>query len=175
MEEVAVTPGTFEERYAVRKMELRDLAEVLEIQRGSPEAAQWNREDYEHACVGDLNAWVAESRAGTRARECAAVCGFLVSRTVPGETEILNLAVSQDHRRRRVASELLAAALEQGRAAGAKWAFAEARESNAAAIDFYRCHGFKLTARRHAYYVQPVEDALVFSCQRSEIHFSWRR
>lgn len=152
---------------AIRPLAPRDLDAVLAIQAASPEIARWSRRDYERVCA-DLAAaervlfgWIAEQ--GNE------VAGFLVARLVADEMEILNLAVRADARRAGVASKLLAEAFAQGRTQEVRRVFLEVRESNAAAIAFYRQHGFSLASRRKQYYHEPEEDALIFERALGEV------
>lgn len=86
------------------------------------------------------------------------VAGFLACRqTAPGEREVLNIAVHPDLRRRGIARRLLEAELASARAAR----FLEVRESNKAAIKLYESLGFRPTGRRHEYYHDPPEAAIV--------------
>ncbi len=139
----------------VRRLETADIQAVLAIQAESPEAAQWSRAGYERAEEGEFGAWVAvvEGR----------VEGFLVLREVTGETEILNLAIAPGRRRAGIGTALLGMCLDVSRAARASRIFLEVRESNAAAIQFYHCHGFVQGGHRPRYYNSPPEDALILS------------
>ena len=141
--------------WRIRPLEPRDIETVLAIQAASPETAQWSAADYQKVCAGNGYGVVAE--------EQGRIAGFLVGRTNLDEFEILNTAVRPEDRRCRAGSLLLADALEKARAAGAKAAFLEVRESNHAARAFYEHHGFRLAGRRPRYYANPVEDALVLS------------
>jgi ribosomal-protein-alanine N-acetyltransferase len=122
-----------------------DLPAIERIQRASPAAAQWDPASYlDYEC--------------TVAEEGAAILGFLVIRqTVPGEHEILNLAVDPSQRRRGAARQLLLRALDEHSGA---W-FLEVRESNAEAIHFYEVMGFQRVGRRPDYYHNPSEPAIV--------------
>ncbi|HEX4229939.1 MAG TPA: ribosomal protein S18-alanine N-acetyltransferase [Bryobacteraceae bacterium] len=84
------------------------------------------------------------------------VAGFLVSRSVHLEREILNLAVAPEWRRRGIAKTLLEHHLAQG---GTH--FLEVRESNLAAQALYRTLGFREVGRRLGYYDRPAESAIV--------------
>jgi ribosomal-protein-alanine acetyltransferase len=139
----------------VRSLTAADIDAVLAVQARSLEASQWSRDGYARAAAGEFGAWAAAVENG--------VVGFLVLRTAADEAEILNLAVQPESRRQGVAGALLAAALQAARQAGAIRAFLEVRESNAGAIAFYQCHGFRLDGRRRRYYHSPQEDALVLS------------
>jgi len=124
---------------------IADLDAVAAIQFASPEAAQWEARDY---LQYDL-------RVALVNREVAA---FLVSRTLAaGESEILNLAVAPEHRRRGVARGLV-----EGWLRGVKGdVFLEVRASNEAAQEFYKSLGFQVVSIRSEYYSSPVETAIV--------------
>lgn len=130
---------------AVRRGEPGDLAEIRAIQTASPQAAQWDVEEY---LRHDLLVAVDSIR----------VAGFLVSRTLaPGESEILNVAVTPEFRRRGVARALVYALLAD--LVGS--VFLEVRASNVAARDFYKSLGFEEVTTRPAYYEEPSEPAIV--------------
>jgi ribosomal-protein-alanine acetyltransferase len=144
--------------FPVRALEPHDVRAVLAIQQSSPESAQWNAADYAHIDQSTARAWVAES-AGSQTE----VSGFLIVRQAADEMEILNLAVGQDYRRRGVASALLKAMLVHARECAAKKIFLEVRESNAAAISFYKRFGFNAAGYRANYYKNPDESALILA------------
>jgi len=139
----------------IRKLEPRDVDAVLALQQSCPDAAQWTREDYEHGGLGQWENWVCES--GGR------IIAFLMARVAADEMEILNLAVAAHWRRRGVATALVARALAEARARGARRAYLEVRESNSAAIAFYHALGFEPAGRRPGYYANPCGDALLLS------------
>lgn len=80
---------------------------------------------------------------------------------LPGELHINNLAVIPAWRRQGLARQLLQAVLAAAEAEGAPRATLEVRRSNLAAIRLYEGLGFKVSAVRPDYYLEPVEDALV--------------
>jgi ribosomal-protein-alanine acetyltransferase len=144
----------------VRQLNEGDVDSVLAIAAACPEAAQWPRADYGRAVRGEYGAWVAVGGDGR-------LLGFIVTRCMAKELEILNLAVAPAERRRGLARSLLEAAVAAARESGTRRAFLEVRESNAAAIAFYRRQGFAETGRRPRYYASPAEDALVFAWELS--------
>jgi tRNA threonylcarbamoyl adenosine modification protein YeaZ/ribosomal-protein-alanine acetyltransferase len=87
-------------------------------------------------------------------------CGFW---RVLDELHINNLAVLPEHRRRGVASAILARVFDEARALGAKRTLLEVRRSNEAARHLYERFGFTVAGVRRGYYRNPEEDALVLS------------
>lgn len=142
-------------RASIRAMAERDVDAVMQIQAACPEIAQWTQRGYLQAVQGEMAGWVAE--------ESGSMAGFLVTRKVLDEMEILNLAVAPEVRRRGVATLLLDAALTLGRRLGAAKAYLEVRASNLTALHFYERRGFSATGRRRGYYIEPAEDAIVMS------------
>ena len=131
----------------VRAGRREDLERVGEIQARSQGAARWAPEEY---LAHDFR--VAEA-AGT-------VAGFLVARRVAdGESEILNLAVAPEFRRRGVARRLVSDLTDRH---GGE-VFLEVRESNREARVFYEAMGFEEAGRRPRYYSDPEEGAVVMN------------
>jgi ribosomal-protein-alanine N-acetyltransferase len=142
------------EGIVIRQGGEEDLARVAEIQRRSPEASQWEPRDY---LAHDFR--VAE-RGGR-------VEGFSVARRLlPDESELLNLAVDPDCRRRGVGTAL--ARDLYARHPGC--VYLEVRESNEAARKFYKTLGFKELAVRPHYYQNPAEGAVVMRLRSCYCH-----
>jgi ribosomal-protein-alanine N-acetyltransferase len=116
----------------------------------------WTREmhlaDQEHRTVAFC--YLARDAQG-------AVAGFCSFWRVVDELHINNLAVRPHLRRRGVASALLRHILAEGARLGAVRATLEVRRSNEPARILYERFGFSVSAERHGYYTNPVEDALV--------------
>ncbi len=77
--------------------------------------------------------------------------GFLLSRTVASESEMMLLAVSGHWRGAGIGRTLVEFWLNECRASGVERIFLEVREGNSA-IEFYRALGFEEIGRRKAYY-----------------------
>ncbi len=129
----------------IRRAAAEDLPEVAGIQAACPEAAHWDPVDY---LAGDLRVAMIDGR----------VAGFLAGREIAGtEYEILNLAVAPGARRKGVAKSLMDALF-----AGFKGTILlEVRQSNAAALAFYKAVGFQQLTCRKSYYSNPSEPAIV--------------
>jgi ribosomal-protein-alanine N-acetyltransferase len=108
------------------------------------------------------------SAPGTGGWVCCAgqrLCGYILVRSVGEEAEILNLAVSPEFRRQRVARRLLGFGLETLLGRGVHDVFLEVRRSNRAARALYDRLGFTLAGVRRGYYRKPLEDAMVLRCR----------
>lgn len=116
----------------------------------------WSVAGFREAMAGPLSlGLIAESRRGE-------IAGYLFARVVADEAEILNLAVAPARRRSGIGRELLARALADLAARGARTVFLEVRASNDGAMALYQSQGFRPLGRRRAYYRRPVEDAMVW-------------
>jgi ribosomal-protein-alanine N-acetyltransferase len=140
---------------SIRPIETRDLPFIMAIQSACPEIAQWTTRDYAHVVQGDMAGWVAEEKDE--------VTGFIVTRRVARDLEILNFAVRPDGRKRGIGASLLGKTLAWGETFQAEKAFLEVRASNLAALRFYEHNRFEVTGRRPRYYTAPIEDALVLT------------
>jgi len=138
---------------SVRRFRESDTDAVVSITQHSPEAAGWTRTGY-------LSFLQQPGAFALVAEEQGRVVGFLVSRVVGQQAEVLNLAVHPENRRSGCATLLLVAALEEFRSRGAESVYLEVRQSNTAAIAFYTKHGFEITGSRRVYYSDPLEDAV---------------
>lgn len=129
----------------IRPATPEELPRIAQIQAAVPQAGQWNPEDY---LAHDVLVAFCEDR----------MAGFAVARDVAaGESELLNLAVDPEFRRRGAGRKLVTEVL--GRHPGEVWL--EVRESNRIALKFYESIGFMAIGRRPRYYLDPLEDAIV--------------
>ena len=89
------------------------------------------------------------------------VSGYVGSQTVMGETDMMNIAVHPDFRRRGVAEALVNALTEELKRMESKCLTLEVRATNEAAKKLYDKLGFSQIGRRPNYYRHPREDALI--------------
>ena len=92
--------------------------------------------------------------------------GFVMTRQVGEEAEILTIVSDPKHRRTGIASSLLLHALELSSLRRATRMFLEVASGNSAAIALYQKHGFAEISRRSGYYRQgrdAPEDAIIMS------------
>ncbi|MGM9588746.1 MAG: ribosomal protein S18-alanine N-acetyltransferase [Faecousia sp.] len=95
------------------------------------------------------------------AEEEGSVAGYIGSQTVCNETDMMNVAVHPDFRRRGVAEALVNALVDHLKARESTCLTLEVRSSNAPAISLYEKLGFSEIGRRKNYYRNPREDALI--------------
>ena len=89
------------------------------------------------------------------------LAGYIGGRTIAGETEIFNVAVSPEFRRKGIAKALIEKFIEAVREKGTQVIFLEVRASNLPAIALYEKNGFVFCGIRKDYYSDPKENALL--------------
>ena len=89
------------------------------------------------------------------------VTGYIGSQTSIDETDVMNVAVHPDCRRRGIAESLIIRLVEELKKRGSHALMLEVRASNAPAIALYEKLGFFEIGRRKNYYRNPREDALI--------------
>lgn len=89
------------------------------------------------------------------------LAGYVGSQTVLGETDMMNLAVDPDYRRKGLGKELILSLIEALRQRESRCLTLEVRDSNASARALYEKLGFSEIGRRKNYYRSPKEDALI--------------
>ena len=89
------------------------------------------------------------------------VVGYVGSQSVMGESDMMNVAISPEYRRKGVATRLIEALVEALEKNGNHRLSLEVRASNTPAIALYEGMGFLEVGRRRNYYRNPREDALI--------------
>ena len=95
------------------------------------------------------------------ALEGETVAGYIGSQTVMGETDMMNVAVHPDFRRKGIAEALVNTLVDNLKQMGSHCLTLEVRASNTPAISLYEKLGFSEIGRRKNYYRNPREDALI--------------
>ena len=89
------------------------------------------------------------------------VIGYVGSQTVLGWTDMMNVAVHPDHRRKGVGEKLVLALEDALKEQESTCLTLEVRASNEPAKSLYEKLGFSEVGRRKNYYRNPKEDALI--------------
>ena len=95
------------------------------------------------------------------ALEDGQVVGYVGSQTVIDGSDMMNIAVHPDHRRKGIAQALVEALETCLRNRDSKMLLLEVRDSNAPAITLYEKLGFLQVGLRKNYYRNPKEDARI--------------
>ena len=114
----------------------------------------WSEKSIETELSCRLSCWLV-------AMEGETLLGYVGSQTVIDESDMMNIAVHPDHRRKGIAEALVAGLEEQLRQRGSKALTLEVRDSNAPAIALYEKLGFTQVGLRKNYYRNPKEDARI--------------
>lgn len=89
------------------------------------------------------------------------VVGYVGSQTVLGETDMMNIAVHPDYRKKGIGTGLILTLIHELKQRGSHSLMLEVRVSNEPAISVYKKLGFAEVGRRNNYYRNPKEDALI--------------
>jgi ribosomal-protein-alanine N-acetyltransferase len=119
----------------------------------------WSEEEFERL-LADRN--VVAHRATIAGR----LAGFVLSRVVAGEAEILSVAVAAPRRGRGIAGRLLDLHLRRLAGLGVGTVFLEVDEDNASARRLYRRARFAEAGRREGYYPRPQGAAAALVLRR---------
>jgi len=114
----------------------------------------WSENSIRSELENTLSHWLV-------ALEGQTVVGYIGSQTVMGETDMMNVAVHPDFRRRGIAEALIGKLVADLKAKESHSLTLEVRSSNSAAQKLYEKLGFDLVGKRPRYYRNPKEDALI--------------
>lgn len=114
----------------------------------------WSEKSVASELNNPLSLWLVALEGDT-------VAGYVGSQSVMGESDMMNVAVHPDYRRRGIARALICALMDGLRERGNRCLTLEVRASNTSAIALYEKLGFAQVGRRPNYYRNPKEDALI--------------
>ncbi len=137
----------------ITKMNESHVAQVAQLEKlcfSDP----WSENSVASELKNPLSFWLVAEEAGQ-------VAGYIGSQTVCNETDMMNVAVHPDFRRRGIAESLVSALVEELKAMESHCLTLEVRASNGPAISLYEKLGFHEIGRRKNYYRNPREDALI--------------
>jgi ribosomal-protein-alanine N-acetyltransferase len=142
---------------ALTALSAADAPVMAEIHRqafDAPESfdAPWSAAEFAALLAGPGVFAMGATLGGATPEGAAQPAGFVLCRVAADEAEILTLATLPDHRRRGVASALLAAANASAARAGAAVMFLEVAGDNPAAHALYLARGFREVGLRPHYY-----------------------
>jgi ribosomal-protein-alanine N-acetyltransferase len=156
----------------IRRMTADDLTRVHELDQlcfTSPWPLRTFRQELEEN--RSSSQWVAV--LGEEEEKTGLIVGAIVTWLVADEVHIATLSVDPDHRRNKVATQLICTALRDGVSRGATASTLEVRASNAPAQRLYYKFGYQLVGRRPGYYKDNGEDAILLTLyDMDEMHLN---
>ena len=114
----------------------------------------WSENSIAYELTSRLSYWLVAVENGE-------VVGYIGSQSVLGESDMMNVAVHPDHRRKGIAEALVLALAKDLKERDNVCLTLEVRVSNTPAIALYEKLGFTQVGRRPNYYRNPKEDALI--------------
>lgn len=114
----------------------------------------WSERSVASELTNPLSCWLVAVDGET-------VLGYIGSQTVLDESDVMNVAIHPDHRRKGIAQALVTALADALRERGSCKLTLEVRSSNASAISLYEKLEFRQIGLRKNYYRNPREDALI--------------
>ena len=136
------------------RMNESHVAAVAELEKICFGVDAWSERSVASELENELSLWLV-------AVEDDRLAGYVGSQTVMDETDMMNVAVHPDFRRKGVAEALVAGLVEELKCRGSRSLALEVRASNIPAIGLYEKLGFCQIGRRKNYYRNPREDALI--------------
>lgn len=135
------------------KMEARHVHAVAELEK-TCFCDPWSENSVAYELKNPLSLWLVAEEKGE-------VVGYIGSQSVPPESDMMNVAIHPEHRRKGIAEGLILALCEQLQKAENTSLSLEVRASNMAAISLYDKLGFTRIGSRPNYYRNPKEDAVI--------------
>lgn len=137
----------------IRNMTAADVHQVAQLEKVCfPDP--WSERSVSSELTNPLSLWLV-------ALEDDKLAGYVGSQTVMGETDMMNIAVDPEFRRRGIAEKLVDALVAELKARESHCLTLEVRASNDAAKALYGKLGFSQVGLRKNYYRNPKEDALI--------------
>jgi len=132
----------------------------MHLAKSSASAAHWSEQQYRSLVLPDAAASTLTLVA--QSPENSIIVGFLIARHVAPEWEIENIVVAPETKRKGVGTGLVQELVKQAQQTNSETVFLEVRDSNTAARALYERAGFYEVGRRKSYYLNPLEDAILY-------------
>jgi ribosomal-protein-alanine N-acetyltransferase len=142
-----------------------DVAAIVALERSIPCAAHWPESTYRGIFGEEGPKRIALVAVREHGQTRGLICGFVIARVAGGDCELENIFVAPQNQHRGLGSQLIRALVAAAGHHDATRIFLEVRGSNAAARALYKKCGFAIAGHRAAYYIDPVEDAVLYALQ----------
>ena len=149
----------------IRRMEKKDLASVLEIERACY-SFPWSESVFNDCLSANYDCLIIGKKMD--------VAGYCIVATAVGESHILNVCIGPAYQKQGCGTELVRYVLERAIQNRIETIFLEVRVSNMRAIRLYSKLGFRKVGVRRNYYPAGScrEDALVYSINLTNQFFN---
>lgn len=137
----------------IRNMNQADILQIAELEKQCF-SAPWSVSAFQYELKNPLSLWLV-------AVESDQVLGYVGTQTVMDESDMMNIAVIPEVRRKGIAEKLILQLCENLIERGSHSLSLEVRVSNEPAISLYQKLGFVEVGRRPGYYRDPREDAYI--------------
>ncbi|HUO14153.1 MAG TPA: ribosomal protein S18-alanine N-acetyltransferase [Verrucomicrobiae bacterium] len=137
-----------------------DISAIVSVERKCSGASHWSEEQYEKTLLSTENRLLLVAVCDEPVPE---ILGFLMAHNIAPDWELENIAVGPDSRNQGIGNQLLRGLLDNAKETNSQAVFLEVRESNIAARQLYEKAGFHETGRRKSYYINPIEDAVLYA------------
>lgn len=150
---------------SIRKMEIEDLPDVMDIDTGAF-PAPWSKEIYEQELIENdfADYFVMQTEKGR-------IIGYVGMWIIFEDAQITNIAVDRAYRGKKIGEKLFAFALSYALQEGARKLSLEVRPSNLIAQNMYRKFGLQEGGIRQNYYPDNGEDAIVMWVDLMDVNF----
>ncbi|MFP3974620.1 MAG: ribosomal protein S18-alanine N-acetyltransferase [Dehalococcoidia bacterium] len=144
--------------YTIRPMSLRDLPQVVSIERDSF-PSPWSADYFRHE--------VTRNKISRYLVACEGnwVLGYIGVWLVVGEIHITTIAVDKAQRRKGIGESLLISVIELAYQHKARFLTLEVREANSPAWYLYAKYGFSEVGKRPRYYRDTDENAVIMTTE----------
>jgi len=146
----------------IRKMELKDIPAVLDIQNALA-FQDWNERQMKQEISANYTYAVVYENSS------AEILGYAVFHLLGADSELLSIAVSDKAQRSGIGGELLLSGFSQLNFESGDCCFLEVRENNQKARRFYEKFGFQLFGIRKKYY-SDGENAALYKVEHSSLN-----
>ena len=137
----------------IRNMCSEDVTQVSALEKRCF-SDPWSENSVASELENPLSFWLVAEEEGQ-------VLGYVGSQTVLDETDMMNIAIHPDYRRKGIANRLITELIDGLKSRGSRMLTLEVRASNFPAIALYSSYGFQQIGLRKNYYRNPKEDALI--------------
>ena len=142
------------EEIVIRQAKLYDVPAMARIERESFDEP-WSADEITKDVTAGGNVYVAVALCGEERS------GYAEIRSIAGEAQIYNIAVSPEFRRNGIGEALLRHLIDKAEQDGCVFVTLEVRDGNDAAMELYKKLGFREVGRRRGYYNKGSEDAIL--------------